>query len=168
MPTSPQSQKLLIAAAVLVVVVLFFLAAFVKRRSSRGAPGDFASLLAKENVQAAAQVQGTSSEHDASAALEDTKSALRTVTAYGRRIVNLAWALFAGFFCLVCTVFVLVSFTSPEGPSWGSTAFFFALGGLAGWFSRVQWRSFRAPNSAHLRAMDEERWFLRWLEHFRK
>lgn len=168
MPTSPQSQKLLIAAAVLVVVVLFFLAAFVKRRSSRGAPGDFATLLAKENVQAAAQAHGTSSEHDASAALEDTKSALRTVTAYGRRFMDLVGALFAGFFCMTCLVFLLVDLLSLDGPSWVSATAHTAIGALAVWFARVQWRSFRAPTSAHLRAMEEERWFLRWLEHFRK
>jgi hypothetical protein len=160
--TSRDEQKLLIAAAIVVVIFLFFLAAWIKRRTGRASQGDFASLLAKGDVHAAIDEQNTSGVHDASAALQDTKLAMRTVTAVGRRVVNLLWALLSGFFCFLCVVFVLVGLTAPDGVSWGSTLMFVALAALGGWFARVQWRSFRAPVSAHLEAMENEGWLAAW------
>ncbi|QDL55959.1 hypothetical protein [Rhodoferax aquaticus] len=160
--TRDEHNLLIAAAVVVVVVVMFFLAAWIKRRNSRPAPGDFAEILTKGNVADALQAQNTSGAQDARDALHDTKAAIRAARAYGRRLVNLVWALFAGLFCAFCLVFVLASLTTSEGVSWTSTLVFAALSALAGWFARVQWRSFRAPVSAHLAAMDDEGWLVAW------
>lgn len=156
-------QKLIVALAVLLAVIVLFVAIYVRRRRSRGAKGDFASLLAKEDVQAALRDHAVSAAQDAAAALADTKQALRKVTAYGRRLVSLVWAVFAACLCGVCAVFVVVVLTDPAGIAWVTAAVLLVLGALAGWFARDQWRSFRASVGAHFQAMEEERWFMRWL-----
>lgn len=139
----PWQDQLLYAALFIAAVVLIFLGFWWRKRAARPKQGDFAAMVAQNNIAQAAAGQKQSAAADALEAVEQTRATMATVKSGIERTISLVWAFLAGVLFLIGLLAVLVGLRGFPSIDWGLEGFFAVVMVASGWFARASWRDFR-------------------------
>ncbi|TAF68897.1 MAG: hypothetical protein EAZ54_14700 [Curvibacter sp.] len=100
-------------------------------------------MVQQGNVAEALEAQAQSPLADAADAWQETRHTMENVKTGVERFLALIWSLLSGLLFLICVSAVFgFAWDFPE-VDWGMLAFYTALSGVTGWFTKVQWRDFR-------------------------
>jgi hypothetical protein len=139
----PWQDQLLYAGLILAAIAAVFFGLWWHKRASRPQQGDFAALIQQGNVAEALEAQAQSPLADAADAWQETRHTMENVKTGVERFLALIWSLLSGLLFLICVSAVFgFAWDFPE-VDWGMLAFYTALSGVTGWFTKVQWRDFR-------------------------
>lgn len=144
--TVPWQDQLLYAGLILATFALVFLGLWWRKRAARPRQGDFAALVEQRNVAQALAAQAESPLKDAAHAWQQTQHTMENVKSGVERFLALILALLSGLLCAISVSAVISYVWNFPAVDWGLFAFYAVLGGVCAWFTRVQWRDFRAPS----------------------
>ncbi|MBT0571080.1 hypothetical protein KIK84_12140 [Curvibacter sp. CHRR-16] len=142
----PWQDQLLYAALFIAAVVLIFLGFWWRKRALRPKRGDFAAMVAQNNIAQAAAGQEPSAVADAVEAFEQTRDTMNTVKSGIERTLSLLWAFLAGLLCLISTLAVVFGLRGFPHIDWGVEGFFAVVMVVCAWFTRASWRDFRGQH----------------------
>ena len=140
----PWQDQLLYGGLILAALVLLFCVFWWRKRASRPAKGDFAALATQANVAEALAAQDRSPLADAAEAWQQTQTTVGHLKSGVERGLALVWALLSGLLCLISVTAVLGFAWDYPHIAWGTLLFYTVLAVVCGWFTRTQWRDFRA------------------------
>ncbi len=141
----PWQDQLLYAALILGAIALLFGLFWWRRRAARPKAGDFAALAAQANVHEALAAQKATPLDDAAQAWQQTQHTMAQVKSGVERGLALVWALLSGLLFLISISAILSFAWDFPNIAWGTLLFYAVLAVVCGWFTRTQWRDFRAP-----------------------
>lgn len=139
----PWQDQLLYAGLLVAAIAAIFMGFWWRKRAARPRQGDFAALVAQNNVTQALAAQAQSPLNDAAEAWQQTQETMQSVKTGVERAVALVLALLSGLLCFISVLAVVSFLWKLPAVDWGSFIFFAVLGGVCAWFTRVQWRDFR-------------------------
>ncbi|NBW49501.1 MAG: hypothetical protein EBR49_05325 [Betaproteobacteria bacterium] len=139
----PWQDQLMYAGLILAVIAAVFLGLWWRKRASRPQQGDFAALVQQGNVAEALEAQAQSPLADAADAWQETRHTMEKVKAGVERVLALIWSMLSGLLFVISVSAVVSDIRHFPALDWGLFAFYLALAGVTGWFTRVQWRDFR-------------------------
>ena len=139
----PWQDQLLYAGLIIAVIAAVFFGLLWRKRASRPQQGDFAALVQQGNVAEALEAQAQSPLADAADAWQETRHTMENVKTGVERFLALIWSLLSGLLCLISVSAVVSDVRHFPPADWGVFAFYLVLGGVTGWFARVQWCDFR-------------------------
>ena len=140
----PWQDQVLYAALVLATIAVVFLGLWWRKRAARPKRGDFAALVEQPNVAQALAAQDESPLNDAAQAWQQTQHTMAQVKTGVERVLALILALLSGLLCAISVSAVISDLWRFPAVNWQLFAFYAVLGGVCAWFTRVQWRVFRA------------------------
>ena len=140
----PWQEQLLYGGLILAALVLLFLVFWWRKRASRPAQGDFAALATQANLVEALEAQNRSPLADAADAWQQTQDTVEHLKSGVERGLALVLALLSGLLFLISIMAVLSFAWDYPHIAWGTLLFYTALAVVCGWFTRIQWRDFRA------------------------
>lgn len=141
--SAPWQDQLLYAGLFLAVVAAVFFGLWWRKRAARPRQGDFAALVQQGNVAQALEAQAQSPLAVAADAWQETRQTMDNVKSGVERFLALIMSLLSGLLCLISVSSVVSDIRHFPPAEWGLFAFYLVLGGVTGWFARVQWRDFR-------------------------
>ena len=139
----PWQDQLLYAGLLVAAIAAIFMGFWWRKRAARPRQGDFAALVAQNNVTQALAAQAQSPLNDAAEAWQQTQETMQSVKTGVERAVALVLALLSGLLCFISVLAVVSFLWKLPAVDLGSFIFFAVLGGVCAWFTRVQWRDFR-------------------------
>ena len=139
----PWQDQLLYAGIIIGVIAAVFFGLWWRKRAARPRQGDFAALVQQGNVAKAIAAQAQSPLADAADAWQETRHTMDNVKSGVERFLALIFALLSGLLCAISVTAVIGYVWDFPAVDWALLAFYVALGGVTGWFTRVQWRDFR-------------------------
>jgi len=139
----PWQDQLLYAGLIVAVIAAVFFGLWWRKRARRPQQGDFAALVQQGTVAEALEAQAQSPLADAADAWQETRQTMENVKTGVERFLALIWSLLSGLLCLISVVAVISDLWHFPAVDWSQLAFYTVLGGVTGWFTRVQWRNFR-------------------------
>lgn len=139
----PWQDQLLYAGLIIAVIAAVFFGLWWRKRASRPQQGDFAALVQQGNVAEALEAQAQSPLADAADAWQETRHTMENVKTGVERFLALIWSLLSGLLFLISVSAVIGFAWDFPAVDWSLLAFYTVLGGVTGWFTRVQWRDFR-------------------------
>jgi hypothetical protein len=140
----PWQDQLLYAGLIVAAIAVIFAGFWWRKRAARPRQGDFAALVAQDNVAQALAAQAQQSPlNDAAQAWQQTQQTMQNVKTGVERFIALVLALLSGLMCAISVSAVISFVWKLPAVDWGSLIFFAVLGGVCAWFTRVQWRDFR-------------------------
>lgn len=141
----PWQDQLLYAGLIVAAIAAIFVGFWWRKRAARPRQGDFAALVAQDNVAQALAAQAQQSPlNDAAQAWQQTQHTMQNVKTGVERFLALVLALLSGLLCAI-SVSAVIGFVwkLPAADDWGLFTFYAVLSGVCAWFTRLQWRIFR-------------------------